>query len=252
MLARVLASVALVPALGMKCPGSKSFLHAWAKLEALADTSCQDVMEEIKVFSLKDFSTNYCNLRNLYCGSEEGCKPVKHDFNNSEVSLDKARFAGKDKSACIVTGKETPMLRAQVDLLGDTVDDTLSCISSNCPLDAVTLSPSPSCALGNCTSNLAKCLFSSSCRQGVMCELGCTEPLAKTEDAVHFASLMECMRVHCPGFPPSKSCAALHCAVEAGSCAVHSKCRETLECADKCVPGKYTAALSAMPREAVI
>eukprot|EP00913_Durusdinium_trenchii_P020887 g19625.t1 len=45
----------------------------------------QDVMEEIKVFSLKDFSTNYCNLRNLYCGSEEGCKPVKHDFNNSEA-----------------------------------------------------------------------------------------------------------------------------------------------------------------------
>lgn len=42
MLARVLASVALVPALGMKCPGSKSFLHAWAKLEALADTSCQE------------------------------------------------------------------------------------------------------------------------------------------------------------------------------------------------------------------
>ena len=107
-------------------------------------------------------------------------------------------------------------------------------------------SPSPLCVLESCTSNLAKCLFSSSCRDGVMCEMKCTEPLAKTEEAVHFAGFMECMRVHCPGFPPSKSCAALHCGVEAASCAVHSACRHTMECADKCVPDKYTAALAAM------
>ena len=72
------------------------------------------------------------------------------------------------------------------------------------------------------------------------------------EDAVHFAGFMECMRVKCPGFPPSKSCAALHCGVEAAGCAVHSKCRETLECADKCVPEKYTAALGVMPQETVL
>ena len=226
-------------------------------------------------------------------------------------------FAGTDKKACIVTGdvqEVRPMLRATApNFLGDTVDDTLACISDNCPLDESTLSPSPSCVLGNCTSHLAKCLFSSSCRHGVMCELKCTEPLAKTEDAVHFAGLMEsgrfsatcllfflqliflsfhwakrwtfsapptqiliptfrpwmcfsspqaptnnpqttkeCMRVHCPGFPPSKSCAALYCGVEAAECAVHSKCRETLECADACVPGKYTAALAALPHATVV
>mmetsp|Transcript_81831 Transcript_81831/g.100381 ORF Transcript_81831/g.100381 Transcript_81831/m.100381 type:complete len:83 (+) Transcript_81831:1-249(+) len=80
----------------------------------------------------------------------------------------------------------------------------------------------------------------------------CTDSLAKTEEAVHFHGFMECMRVHCPGFPPSKGCAALHCGVEAAECAVHSKCRHTLECADKCVPEKYTAALAAMPQTAVI
>ena len=181
--------------------------------------------------------------------------PVKHNLSVSEVKLTPSRFAGTDKDACIVKNAEVEisMLRQSPALLGATVDDTLACISS-CPLDDSTLQPSPLCVLESCTSNLAKCLFSSSCRDGVMCEMKCTEPLAKTEEAVHFAGLMECMRVHCPGFPPKKSCAALHCSVEAASCAVHSKCRHTLECADKCVPDKYTAAMTAtdlpMPQEA--
>lgn len=312
---------AFVPSLGMKCPGSPSWVHASAEVEGIAAASCQDVMEEIKarvtgdwhdphnggqysllnestleldlkrltgnkrftdkmiftfsdfqgsrpecgihacsesqIFSVKDFSTNYCNLRNLYCGTEDGCEPVKHDFKTTEIEVKPSSFAGTDKKACIVSGdvqEVRPKLRATpaAKFLGDTVDDTLACISDNCPLDESTLSPSPSCVLGNCTSHLAKCLFSSSCRHGVMCELKCTEPLAKTEDAVHFAGLMECMRVNCPGFPPSKSCAALHCAVEAAGCAVHSKCRETLECADACVPGKYTAALAALPHATVV
>lgn len=45
---------------------------------------------------------------------------------------------------------------------------------------------------------------------------------------------------------------ALRTVFEAASCAVHSKCRHALECADKCVPGKYAAALAAMPRETII
>ena len=132
------------------------------------------------------------------------------------------------------------MLRKATALLNSTVDDTLGCVSG-CPMDPSSLSPSPLCVLSNCTSTLAKCLFSSDCRNGVMCELHCTEPIAKTEDALKFASLMECMRVHCPGFPPSKTCAALHCTEEAAACALHSKCRHTLECANGCVPSKYDA-----------
>ena len=42
---------------------------------------------ESQVFSLKDFSTNYCNLRILYCGKEDGCVPVKHDLSVSEVKV---------------------------------------------------------------------------------------------------------------------------------------------------------------------
>ena len=135
------------------------------------------------------------------------------------------------------------VLRKANELLNSTVDDTLGCVSS-CPMDSSTLSPSPLCVLGNCTSTLAKCLFSSTCRSGVMCELRCTDKIAKTVDALHFSSLMECMRVHCPGFPPSKTCAAFHCTKEAAECAIHTKCRETLECANGCVPSKYSAALN--------
>ncbi|CAE7833469.1 unnamed protein product [Symbiodinium sp. CCMP2592] len=134
------------------------------------------------------------------------------------------------------------VLQKATSLLNSTVDDTLSCVSS-CPLDGSSLSPSPLCLLSNCTSTLAKCLFSSTCRSGLMCELHCTEPLAKTEDGLHFATLMECVRVKCPGFPPSKSCVALHCIEEAAECGIHSKCRHGLECANGCVPAKYSAAL---------
>ena len=152
----------------MKCPGSGSWIHASAEVEATVDASCADVMEEMKArvqgpwvdphnkgtysllseskdeldiqritgnkkftdkitftfsdfdaqgakpscgihacsesqgFSIGDFSTNYCNIRNLYCGKTDGCVPVKHDFENTEQKVDPSFGAGKDKSACIV------------------------------------------------------------------------------------------------------------------------------------------------------
>ena len=39
---------AFVPSLGMKCPGSPSWVHASAEVEGIAAASCQDVIEEIK------------------------------------------------------------------------------------------------------------------------------------------------------------------------------------------------------------
>merc|ERR1712187_301415 len=51
--------------------------------------------------SMKDFSTNYCDSRNLYCGSADGCKPVLHDFTSTQSSVD-ASSGQSDFSACIV------------------------------------------------------------------------------------------------------------------------------------------------------
>jgi hypothetical protein len=51
--------------------------------------------------SMKDFSTNYCDSRNLYCGSADGCKPVLHDFTSTQNSVD-ASSGQSDFSACVV------------------------------------------------------------------------------------------------------------------------------------------------------
>merc|ERR1719446_1986958 len=43
--------------------------------------SCQiDGCSVSQGFSAKDFSTNYCDMRNLYCGTADGCKTVSKDF----------------------------------------------------------------------------------------------------------------------------------------------------------------------------
>lgn len=56
---------------------------------------------ESQVTSVLDYSTNYCNLRMLYCGSKDGCKPVSHDFAVSETDVDPSTGAGKDATACL-------------------------------------------------------------------------------------------------------------------------------------------------------
>lgn len=60
---------------------------------------------ESQVFSIADFSTNYCNLRMLYCGSADGCKPVKFDFTSQETQVDPSPGAGHDQSACLKTSE---------------------------------------------------------------------------------------------------------------------------------------------------
>ena len=49
--------------------------------------------------SFLDFSTNYCDVRNLYCGRADGCTPVSFDFNNTESFGDCKQH---DPTQCIV------------------------------------------------------------------------------------------------------------------------------------------------------
>ena len=49
-------------------------------------------------FSIRDFSTNYCNLRVLYCNSQDGCHPVKFDFDVKEIAVEPSIGAGKNPS----------------------------------------------------------------------------------------------------------------------------------------------------------
>jgi len=58
--------------------------------------------------SLKDFSTNYCDIRNLYCGRADGCSPISKDFAFTQTSVT-ASSGQSDWSACIV--KSAPKAR---------------------------------------------------------------------------------------------------------------------------------------------
>ena len=46
-------------------------------------------------------STNYCNLRMMYCGEADGCHPVGSDVTVSETAVSPSTGAGTDKTACL-------------------------------------------------------------------------------------------------------------------------------------------------------
>eukprot|EP01083_Nonionella_stella_P302825 1045671_1 len=52
-----------------------------------SSSGCQvTACSESQVFSILDFSTNYCNLRNLYCNSsKDGCVTQQYDFLDYEL-----------------------------------------------------------------------------------------------------------------------------------------------------------------------
>eukprot|EP00448_Togula_jolla_P012249 CAMPEP_0170600812 /NCGR_PEP_ID=MMETSP0224-20130122/17529_1 /TAXON_ID=285029 /ORGANISM="Togula jolla, Strain CCCM 725" /LENGTH=158 /DNA_ID=CAMNT_0010925553 /DNA_START=213 /DNA_END=684 /DNA_ORIENTATION=+ len=54
---------------------------------------------ESQVLSIQDFSTNYCNLRMLYCGEADGCKPVLHELLPQEKWAQPTPGAGTDQAA---------------------------------------------------------------------------------------------------------------------------------------------------------
>jgi len=54
-----------------------------------------------QVFSIGDFGTNYCDLKMLYCGTADGCKPVVNDFAVSSETTSKFSQSTVDLSACL-------------------------------------------------------------------------------------------------------------------------------------------------------
>ena len=66
------------------------------------NTGCEiAACSESQVTSYADFSTNYCNLHNLYCGSDDGCPYSRQDLQSHESQINTGAGAGKDKSQCV-------------------------------------------------------------------------------------------------------------------------------------------------------
>lgn len=118
---------------------------------------------------------------------------------------------------------------------GDVTSEAMSCLSQ-CPLNPKTMSPSYTCVVKNCYKQLAHCAFDWTCRKTLPCMGKCTGQLAGVEDSGKFLDVQECLKGHCPGFPPNVACIAKNCKVVAAKCALNSKCRHALECANGCTP----------------
>ena len=68
------------------------------------DYGCQiTACSESQVNSFADFSTNFCNLHDLYCGKQDGCPVADHDIGEYKEELRAMSIgAGHDKSKCVV------------------------------------------------------------------------------------------------------------------------------------------------------
>jgi len=68
-------------------------------LSGSGDSCVVSACSESQLLSMVDSSTNFCNLYNLFCGSESGCTSVRHD-----LSVHKIEYKGcseHDASKCL-------------------------------------------------------------------------------------------------------------------------------------------------------
>mmetsp|Transcript_25988 Transcript_25988/g.35881 ORF Transcript_25988/g.35881 Transcript_25988/m.35881 type:complete len:412 (+) Transcript_25988:145-1380(+) len=95
------------------------------KLEETKDGQCTlHGCSESQVFSVLDFSTNFCNLYNLYCNSGDGCKTI--DFDLRRKSTNYGSCMSRDAKQCITKDTETPTRKV------DAIDQE-SGVLSTCP-----------------------------------------------------------------------------------------------------------------------
>lgn len=68
-----------------------------------ANGGCKiEACSESQSTSVGDFSTNYCDIRNLFGGSADGYKTVSKDFTHEETSHKGSVGAGHDATKCII------------------------------------------------------------------------------------------------------------------------------------------------------
>merc|ERR1712043_24551 len=68
-----------------------------------------------QVNSYKDFSTNYCNILALYCGSADGanCSPVEHDFTSQQLSAKKHAGSSANRNDCKLGSAGTVVVKGR-------------------------------------------------------------------------------------------------------------------------------------------
>lgn len=84
--------------------GNKKYIdHIGFSMSSVQNGKCKlRGCSESQVTSIADFSTNYCNLFHLYCGSKDRCQHVKHDFMYQENKISPSFGAQSDKKSCFI------------------------------------------------------------------------------------------------------------------------------------------------------
>ena len=104
------ASLTLTRVTGSACSGCYTDKLQWSFQDDVGGGSCTFVgCSESQGGSFLDYSTNYCNLRMLYCSSADGCTPVVHDVPSMETHTHHSAGASTDAAACI-TVVQPPLL----------------------------------------------------------------------------------------------------------------------------------------------
>ena len=87
---------------GTRTTANGQYTDKFAFSFAAVSAGCElEACSESQVTSVADFSTNYCNLHNLYCGSQDGCTPAGSDYAYTETDVDTSIGASSDKDACL-------------------------------------------------------------------------------------------------------------------------------------------------------
>merc|ERR1712048_1483909 len=69
--------------------------------------SCKiEACSESQVFSIGDAGTNYCNVKLLVCGSDQGCKVAKNDFTLGSEQTSKKAQASVNMGNCLAAIQE--------------------------------------------------------------------------------------------------------------------------------------------------
>lgn len=102
-----------------------------------------EACSESQVNSVVDYSTNYCNLNNLYCSSKDGCAPINYDLDYKETYV----ACSQHDDVCKVTGLVVPpacsadiekavlaITQAGIDI-ADAVDDCADGFTDACNKD---------------------------------------------------------------------------------------------------------------------
>jgi len=84
---------------GQRVTGDSKYTDKFDFTFTATDSGCQvEACSESQVNSMKDFSTNYCNLHDLYCSEKDGCTTVGKTLSYSEKY---SSCSEHDSSVCV-------------------------------------------------------------------------------------------------------------------------------------------------------